>query len=172
MYDLIMSRRSIRKYKNKDIEKDKLSKIIECALLSPSSRGINPWEFIIVKNKDMLEKLSKAKNSGSSFLAAAPLAIIVIADNTKSDVWIEDAAIAAIIIQLEAEKLGIGSCWIQIRNRLTKDGNNSEMVVKNLLQIPDTYSIECIISMGYPDETREQHSFEEMDFGKIHREIY
>ena len=65
----------------------------------------------------MLGKLAKSKQHGSEFLKNAPLAIVICADSTKSDVWVEDCSIAAIIIQLTALSLGLGSCWAQIRDR-------------------------------------------------------
>lgn len=107
MLEMLYKRRSIREFKNIPLERERIEKITKAALLAPSSRGIRPWEFIIVESKQTLKLLSEAKASGSGFLADAPFAIVVIADEEKSDVWIEDTAISSIIIQLEAEKLGL-----------------------------------------------------------------
>ncbi|VAX32202.1 Nitroreductase, partial [hydrothermal vent metagenome] len=92
---LIRKRRSIRKFLKKEVEAEKIDQLVEAALRAPSSRGLNPWEFIVVTKKDLLEKLSKAKKHGSSFLNNAPLGIVVCADPAKCDVWIEDASIAS-----------------------------------------------------------------------------
>ncbi|MDP4182955.1 MAG: nitroreductase family protein, partial [Bacillota bacterium] len=121
MIELLKSRRSIRKFQNKQIEKDKIDTILKSALLSPSSRGRRPWEFIAVTDKDILQKLSNCRQRSSSFLAGAPLGIVVIADHEACDVWTEDSSIAAIIIQLTAQSLGLGSCWIQVRERFHND---------------------------------------------------
>ena len=89
--DLLKTRRSIRKYLPNKIEPEKIKQITYAALMSPASKRSNPWEFIVVQNTEILEKLSGCRPYGSQLLANAPLAIVVIADTTKSDVWIEDA---------------------------------------------------------------------------------
>jgi len=96
MIDLLRKRRSIRKFLPKKVTREHTDIIIEAALRAPSSRGINPWEFILVDDPEILGKLSKSKQHGAEFLKNAPLAIVVCADSTKSDVWVEDCSIAAI----------------------------------------------------------------------------
>jgi nitroreductase len=98
MIELLRRRRSIRKFSAAIIAPETVETLIEAALRAPSSRGINPWEFILIDNPEMLSKLSKAKQHGSEFLKNAPLAIVVCADSGKSGVWTEDCSIAAIII--------------------------------------------------------------------------
>lgn len=172
MISLLVNRRSIRKYKKQPIEKQKIEQLFKAALLSPSSRGINPWEFIIVDEKDEINKLSKSKAHGSQFLNNAPVAIVIVADKEKSDVCVEDCSIAATIIQLQAERLGLGSCWIQIRNRHTKEEKSSEQYIKEILTIPDNYMVEAIISIGYKDEVKEPHNLENIQYEKIHYNSY
>ena len=116
-FELLKSRRSIRQYSDQKIEEEKISQLTAAALMSPASKRSNPWEFIVVEEKEMLKKLSECRNNGSQMLAGAPLAVVVLADTSKSDVWIEDVSIAALIIQLQAQDLGLGSCWVQIYNR-------------------------------------------------------
>ena len=152
MIELLKRRKSTRNFSDKLIGKNIIDRILEAALLSPSSRGIDPWAFVVVEDTKTIKQLSLAKEHGSAFLAGAPLVIAVTADNTKSDVWIEDCSIASIIIQLEAESTGLGSCWVQIRRRKTKEGTESEIFVKNLLGIPDEYSVLSLIGIGYPAE--------------------
>ena len=82
---LVQQRRSIRRYQEKPVEADKIDRLIEIALRSPSSRGFNPWEFIVVTDPNLLDKLSKAKPHGASFLKKAPLGIVVCADPEKCD---------------------------------------------------------------------------------------
>jgi len=71
----------------------------------------------------------------------APLGIVVLADSNNCDVWIEDDSIASIIIQLSAHSLGLGSCWIQVRERLHSDNLKAEDYIKQILGIPDKLSI-------------------------------
>jgi nitroreductase len=105
---LIQKRRSIRKFREKPVENEKIEILIEAALRSPSSRGHNPWEFIVVTEPGLLEKLSSAKMHGSEFLKNAPLGIVVCADEDKCDVWVEDCSIASTFIFLASESLGLG----------------------------------------------------------------
>ena len=115
---LAQKRRSIRKYKDKEIEAEKIDSMVEAVLRAPTSRGKNSWEFVVVTDPDLLETLSRAKPQGAKFLKNAALGIVVCADANKTDVWIEDASIASIYIHLAAVSLGLGSCWIQIRKRM------------------------------------------------------
>ncbi len=170
--DLISSRRSIRKFTGRPVEKKKIDIVIEAALRSPSSRGINPWQFIIIEDKNLLKKLSTAKPHGAGFLKDAPLGIIVCADESKSDVWVEDASIASAFIHLAAHDIGLGSCWIQIRKRQFSNDKAADIYVKELLKIPDNIKIESIIAMGYPDEVKKEHSKDSLQFAKVSFNTY
>ena len=116
MIDLLFRRRSTRKFQEKKVEDWQIKKLLTAALLSPSSGGKRPWEFIVVDDPVLLGLLSEAK-PGAKVLKNAPLAIIVTGDKAKSDVWVEDCSIASIFIQLEAEVLDLGSCWVQVHRR-------------------------------------------------------
>ena len=152
MLDLLYSRQSIRKYSDQPIEADKIETLIEAVLLSPSSKNRQPWKFIAVTDKTVLKQLSTAKPNGASFLAEAALAIVIAGDTEKSDVWVEDCSIAAIITQLTAHDLGLGSCWIQLRERMHNETISASEYVKDLLHLQNHLEIECIISIGYPKE--------------------
>jgi nitroreductase len=165
-FDLIKKRRSIRKYQNRPVEPEKVALIIEAALRAPSSRGLNPWEFIIVDNPEAIRELSRAKPHGSAFLGGAPLAVVACANPQKSDVWVEDAAVASAYISLAAEALGLGNCWIQIREREHGKGTTAEEFVRGVLRIPQGLKVESIIAIGYPDEPKPGHSREELHYEK------
>jgi nitroreductase len=169
---ILEKRRSIRKFQVQPVEAEKVDALVEAALRSPSSRGRNPWEFVLVTDADSLEKLSKAKAHGAEFLSGAKVAFVVCADREKSDVWIEDCSIAAIILQLTAESLGLGSCWAQIRLRQRKDGSSAEDYVRDLLGLPSRFSVGSIIGIGYPGETKPGHPKKSLEYGKIHYEKY
>ena len=149
------------------IEKEKLQQLIKAALRAPSSRGFNPWRFIIIDKPDLLRKISKAKPHGSFFLKNAPLGIVVCGDSEKSDVWVEDTSITSIFIQLAAEALGLGSCWIQIRKRKHNNLIDAETYIKNLLMIPDKIRVESVIALGYSDEDKKSHSKKSLELEKI-----
>lgn len=170
--DLIKTRRSIRKFTSKPVEKEKIDSLIEAALRSPSSRGFNSWRFIIVEDKKLLEKLSCAKPHGGAFLKGAPLGIVVCGDSSKSDVWVEDASIASAFIHVAAHELELGSCWIQIRTREHDTTKSAGTYIKELLKIPDNIMIESIIAIGYPDEVKKGHSKDSLQFEKVFFNTY
>ncbi len=167
MIEILRSRRSIRKYEKRPIDEGSLATVKEALLRCPSSRGINPWSFIFVDDGDLLAGLSKAKEHGSGFLENAALAIVVCGDESMSDVWVEDCSIAAIVAQLTAHSLGLGSCWIQIRNRAYSTEKTSEQVVRELLGIPSHLRVESIISIGFPGETKTPVPVEKLHYEKI-----
>ncbi len=171
-FELLKSRRSIRKYLAQPVEPEKIAIITKAALMSPASKRSNPWEFIVVQNPEMLQKLSNCRPMGSQFLAESPLAIVVLAATTKSDVWIEDASIAATIIQLQAQDLGLGSCWIQVYQRQKDETTTAEAYIKELLSIDDNYAVLNIISIGYPNEERKPYDDAKLSEEKIHFEKY
>jgi nitroreductase len=167
-YDLLKSRRSTRKFQKREVEKEKTDTILRSALLSPSSRGRRPWEFVAVTDVGLLKKLSAAKEFGSQFLAGAPLGIVIIADPEVCDVWVEDASIASIIIQLSAQSLDLSSCWIQVRERFHSGDIKAEDYIKEVLGIPAKYRVECMIAIGYPAEEKPRYGDDELLYDKIH----
>jgi nitroreductase len=169
---LIQKRRSIRRFLAKPIEDEKIEMLIEAALRAPSSRGLNPWEFIVVTERDLLEKLSSAKTHGSEFLKNAPLGIVVCADEDRCDVWVEDCSIASTFIFLASESMGLRSCWIQIRERMHSDSRTSEAYVAEVLDIPSRLKVESIIAVGYPDEKKPPHKKEELQYEKVYLNQY
>ncbi len=168
LYDLLKARRSIRKFQEREVEKDKLDTILKSALLSPSSRARRPWEFVAVTDKALLQQLSECREHSSSFIAAAPLGIAIAANPQACDVWIEDASISATLIQLSAHSLGLGSCWIQIRERFGKNNIKAGDYIKEILGIPAEYEVECMIAIGYPAEEKKAYTEDDLIFSKLH----
>lgn len=169
---LIKKRRSIRRFLEKQVEPEKIDILIEAALRAPSSMGSNPWEFVVVKDQEKLERLSRAKPHGAGFLKSAPLGIVICADPDKSNVWIEDTSIASIFILLAAESIGLGGCWIQIRDRMYDDTKSAEAYIAELLNIPERLKVEAIMAVGYPDEKKAPHGKEELQYEKVYHDLY
>jgi nitroreductase len=92
--------------------------------------------------------------------------VVVCGDESVSDVWIEDCSIAAIIVHLTAESLGLGSCWIQVRNRSYNPELTSEDYVRSILGIDLPVRVLAIIAIGLPDEVKAGHPYESLDHGK------
>lgn len=173
MLEILYKRRSIRSYKPEKIEEEKVQTLLKAALLSPTSHNSRPWEFIVVDDPEKLAQLAPAKR-GSQHLKGAVLAIVVLADPEASDVWVEDTSIAAAILHLTAESLGLGSCWIQIRQRPHSETESAEDYVRRILGIPAGRMVDSIIAFGYPNETRRPHTEEELKAlaHKVHLNAY
>lgn len=170
--DLIKNRRSMRKFIGKELAQDEVVTLMKAALMSPSSKRSNCWQFIVVDDKEMLEHLSHCKEMGSGFLKDAALAVVVLADPLVSDVWIEDAAIATLMIQLQAEDLGLGTCWIQIRERFTAEGIPSDEFVHAALDIPLQLQVLSIVAVGHKGMERKPFNEEHLQWEKIHLNKY
>jgi len=169
MLDMLKRRRSIRKYKETLIEKEKIDELLKAGILAPTSKNSKSWEFIAVDDKEILKEISGSRENGAArFLANSPLGIVILGNEEKSDVWVEDACIAGAFIQLQAESIGLGSCWIQVRNRMYSESKTTELFIKNLMDIPEKYRVECIISVGYPGEVRKRYEDSDLKFEKIH----
>lgn len=166
--ELVQKRRSIRKFTDQDIAAEDLQLIIRAALMAPTSKGTRGWHFIIVDDKEMLEKLSLCRTMGSQFLAGAKAAVVVLGDRDVTDVWCEDASIAAVTMQYQAADLGLGSCWCQVRNRYLDNGEPSDNIVRFLLRYPENLSAECIIGIGYPAVERKPQDEDKLKWENVH----
>ncbi|RVU55053.1 nitroreductase family protein [Anaerosphaera multitolerans] len=161
--ELAKKRRSIRKYTDEEISEKDLNLILESALLSPTGKNLDSKRFIVIKDKEMLEKLSKYKVSGAAFLKGASVAIAVVTNKElAATTYNQDACIAATFIQLQAEDLGLGSCWGNVTTAVNEEGRPSQEVLKELLEVPEEYNVECVIGIGHKaEEPREK---KELDF--------
>ena len=104
--ELIKARRSMRKFTEEELTQEQVVTLMKAALMAPTSKRSNAGQFIVVDEKDKLKELSYCKEQASQFIADAALAVVVVADPLASDVWIEDASIASIYLQLQAEDMG------------------------------------------------------------------
>lgn len=166
--ELIRNRRSIRKYTEELLKPEEVETILKAALMSPTSKNSRSWQFLVVEDKQQLEKLSQCKAHGSKPIAECVLAIIVLADPFASEAWIEDASIASIMIQLQAEDLGLGSCWIQIRDRYTAADTPSDEYVREMFDIPMQLQVLSVITLGHKAQDRPPFDEEKLEWEKIH----
>lgn len=169
---LIKNRRSTRKFTDRLLNPDQVEIILKAALMAPASKRSNPWRFVVVEEKEMLSKLAACKKQGASFLEGCALAIVVLGNVMESDVWIEDASIASIYMQLQAEDLGLGSCWCQIRNRQTEEDTDSNEYVQRLLHIPYQLEVLSIIGFGYKDQERKPFDESHLQWEKVYLGSY
>jgi len=148
--ELVQKRRSVRKYTEQQLSPEQTQIILRAALMAPTSKSTRAWHFIVVDDKDLLRLVAQAKSVGAEFVADAPLAVIVLVDRDKTDVWVEDASIAAVTMQYQAADLNIGSCWAQMRLRGHHDGTEADEVLRDLFGYPDNLVAECVVAFGFP----------------------
>lgn len=172
MLELVRVRRSIRSFTDQPLSAAQISQLAETLLRAPSSRNINPWEFILVDDRQLLVQLSAAKRHGSGFLAGAALGVVICADETKSDVWVEDCSIAAILLQMTAQSLGLGSCWAQIRKRPHDSQATAEEFVQQVLGLPKHIRVASIIGIGHSAEKRRPLAADQLQHDKLRYNNY
>jgi len=166
----IFKRRSIRKYRKGEIEDDKIDKLLKAAMQAPGSRmGKEPWEFIVIKNKETINKLSEMDNN-SKVLKGASLAIVLIANMDHSHfkhVWQQDMAAAATTLLLEASYLDLGAVWVNIAPKKER-----MEYVSNLFNLSENLRPFNIISIGYPAEGEKNKFIDKYHEDRIHYEKY
>ena len=166
--DLAQMRRSHRKFTEQEIDADDVRLILRAALMSPTSKGQRAWQFVVVDDKQDIEKLADAKDLGAQFLKGAPLAIVVLGDPVQNDCWVEDGSIAAISMQYQAEDLGLGSCWIQMRGRGLSDGTSADTVIRGILDIPENLSVLCVLAIGHKADERKPQNEDKLKWENVH----
>lgn len=166
--DTILKRRSARKFIDKEIDEDTLNKIIEAGLLAPTSRNLKPCEFYVVKDKEILKKLSTAKNMGGKFIAECNAAIVVFADESKADTWVEDCSIALSFMMLMAEELNVGNCFVQYQFRKDADGKDAEQNVRDILSLRKPMRMTGILALGMVDGPLKPHDVSDVNWDQVH----
>lgn len=169
---LVITRRSYRKFTDEEIDPEQVEIILRAALISPTSKNKRDINFIVVDDKSKLEKLADAKDNGGHFLKDAPLAVVMVGNPMENDCWVEDGAIAAISMQYQAEELGLGSCWVQIKGRGLSDGTTADEVTRGVLDIPDNLSVLCIVAFGHKPEIKKAHNDEQLLWDRVHLNSY
>ena len=170
--DLVQQRRSHRKFTADEIDGEDVKMILRAGLMSPTSKGQRAWQFVVVDNKVDLEKLSDAKDLGGAFIKDAAMAIVVLGDPMQNDCWVEDGSIAAITMQYQAEELGIGSCWVQMRGCGLSDGTTADMVIQGILGIPENLSCLCVLALGRKADERKPQNEDKLKWEKVHVDKY
>lgn len=147
--EIVQHRRSIRKFTDEPVTDDELKTLLRAALMSPTGHSKRGWQFFVVRDREQLAKMAKCKEAGADFVAESSVAIVVAYDTAVSDVWIEDASIAAVTIQYQATELGLGSCWSQIRERRDAEGKDADANLRDMLGYADSVKTLCIIGVGH-----------------------
>ena len=150
--DIILTRRSIRKYNLNPISEEQIETMLKAGMYAPSANNKQPWSFIVVDDRDMLNKIMGV-HPYSKMLKEAPLAIVVCADELiepMTSYWIQDCSAALQNILLSAWEMGLGTCWLGVNPREDRMRQVSE-----LFELPTHVQPLSIIAVGYPDEVKE-----------------
>ena len=166
--DLAQLRRSHRKFTDEEIDAEDVRLIMRAGLMAPTSKGQRAWHFVVVDDKMDLEKLSDAKDMGGQLIKGAALAIVVLGDPMQNDCWVEDGSIAAISMQYQAEELGLGSCWVQMRGRGLSDGTTADTVIRGILDIPENFNVLCVIAVGHKADERKPQNEDKLKWENVH----
>ena len=167
--EILNTRRSIREYTNKDIDDGLILKIIKAGMQAPGSRlGAEPWEFVVIKDKDTLSKIGEIKPRVTN----APVAIVLVANIERAfykTVWQQDMGAACENMLLEAVNLGLGGLW----NGVAPDEERMIEIGK-IIGINDITNLKpySIITLGYPAEGWENKFMDKFDGERIHYEKY
>ena len=152
-FELVKSRRSLRKFSERKVERPVVEQILEAALTAPSSRSSRSTHFMVIEDPDLIKHMSYMRDYGSAFMATAPVVILVMGDKSATDLWLDNAAISATFIQLAAEAAGLGSCWVHVEGREHMRGKpemgTADSYLRTFLPIPEGFGVECAIAMGY-----------------------
>lgn len=170
LFELSRRRRSIRRYGNRHIEDDMVREIIKVALTAPTSFGHRPVEFVIVRDRDTIQRLGECKRMGGSQINGADTVIVVMvktADRHAAEFWIEDGAIASAYILLAAEQYGLGACWVHIRNRMGRKKTSDEEI-RELLGISADFTILNLVAIGEKGETKRPYAIEDLRMENVH----
>lgn len=168
LHELLLQRHSIRRYTDEPIDAEDVKTIIEAALLAPTSKNMRSWQFVVLEDREVIQRLEALKPSYAMSLKTAPLAVVVTTSPVLSEAYIEDATCAAMFMHLQAADLGLGSCWIQVRGREQADGEPSENYVREILGIPNDMIVECIMTFGHSAETRKPVDPAKLMWEKVH----
>lgn len=165
---LCRRRRSVRKYRPEALQPEQAEQLLQAALLAPSSKGRKAVEYIVVDEPETLARLADVKPRFGRMIAGAALAVVVCGRMDQSDVWIEDASVAATTLLYAAADLGLGACWVQLRERQTALGEPASAAVKQLLAIPPEAEPLCVVAVGLPEAQPQPHDTEALLWEHVH----
>lgn len=174
LLDIMRHRRSVRKYTGKPVSEEHIKAILQAGMLAPSAKNRRPWEFIVIRDKEILRKLglSRDNEANQKMAASADVAITVIGDAEEADTWIEDCAAVMTNMHLMADALGLGSCWLQGNGRVAADGRETNEYVRELLGYPEKYRILASVLVGDIEEHPASYELSSLPMDKVHYEKF
>ncbi len=160
--EILKTRRSVRRFAPRPVAREVVEGLLKLALTAPSSKSTRSTRFMVVGEPEILERISRMRDFGSAFLADAPCAVLVMGDSAATDLWVDNAAISATILQLAVQEAGLGSCWVHVNGRPQRrdepGGATAEDWLREFLPIPTGWKPLCVIALGYPADTPKPHA--------------
>lgn len=148
--DLILNRKSVRDFTDKKVSKENIEMILRCGMAAPSAMNKQPWEFLVIDDREKLDKLGDMQYGG--MLKKAPVCIIVcyndenILPERLGDMWVQDLSSATENMLLSIENLGLGGCWIGVY-----PSKERIKIITDLIEFPKGITPFSIIALGYPN---------------------
>lgn len=167
--EIIFNRRSVRKYKNIKVETEKINKLLKAAMQAPSAGNQQPWEFLIIEDKETLNKISHY-SPYASFLNKSPLAFILLGNKKRMkfpENWEQDMSAATENILLEATFLELGSVWLGVAPSIERIN-----FIRDFFSLEDYLIPFSIVSIGYPEDETANKFIDRFDMQRIHYEKY
>ena len=161
--DIILSRRSIRKYTDEPVSEEAMTSLLEAGMAAPSGRNLKPWHFVAVTSRETLDRLAEAHPYGKMLLTATAAIAVCGQIDISPDYWIQDCSAATENILVAAAALGLGTCWLGMHPR-----EERVEAVSSVLGIPEGIGILSLIAVGHPDEEKEART--QYDGDRVHRE--
>ncbi len=156
-FEMIDTRHSVRKFSEQPIDRQVLEKILQAALTAPSSKNCRSTEFIVVEDRETIARIARMRDFGSAFLDNAPVAVLVVGNTALTDLWVDNCAISATYLQLAAEAVGLGSCWVHVngrpRSKDNPDEGDAETYLRTFLPVKDAFRVLCVVALGYPSDS-------------------
>lgn len=166
--ETLLRRRSCRKFTAEPVSAVEQKSLERAVLCAPTSKNCKSTHFVFVSDAGLISQLPQSRDQGSTFLGGCTLAVAVYADPAATDVWTEDASIAAAFLMVAAEGLHLGACWCQMRGRGRANGPTAQDFVSGLLGVADTgWQLECIVGIGHPAESHRPYDDERLDWSRI-----
>ena len=155
-FELVERRHSVRSFTGEPVEQAAITRILKAALSAPSAKNTRSSSFMVVEEPELIGRIARMRDYGSAFVEKAPLVILVMGDQVRSDLWEVNAAISATYVQLAAQALELGSCWVHVAGRPQRreepGGPAAEDYLRSFLPVPEGRRILCAVAIGHTAE--------------------
>ena len=161
----LLARRSVRDFTGDDVDIADIRALLEAGMAAPSARGLDPWRFVVVTDRKMLDRLADV-HPYAKMLRQAGACIAVCGDRAVApDFWVQDCSAATENILVAASMLGLGACWLGVHPRAER-----EQSLKEVLRVPDGIGMLCLVAVGKPQHVPEPRT--RYDQTKAHSELW